>query len=206
MKTTRRNFIQQTALFTSVFTLGFDWFESKGAAMAIANEPGRFNAFLSIDATGKIRLYSPNPEIGQGIKTAFPVVVAEELDVDWKQVEVLQANLDTQNFERQLTGGSGALKHSWERLRKAGASVRQMMVQAAANQWKVDASVCKTSKGFVLGPAGQKASYGSLAAEAAKLPVPSTVTFKDRKNYKIIGTRVRGVDNKDIVTGKPVFG
>ncbi len=206
MKTTRRNFIQQTALFTSVFTLGFDWFESKGATMAIANEPGRFNAFLSIDAAGKIRLYSPNPEIGQGIKTAFPVVVAEELDVDWKQVEVLQANLDTQNFERQLTGGSGALKHSWERLRKAGASVRQMMVQAAANQWKVDASVCKTSKGFVLGPAGQKASYGSLAAEAAKLPVPSTVTFKDRKDYKIIGTRVRGVDNKDIVTGKPVFG
>jgi isoquinoline 1-oxidoreductase beta subunit len=206
MKTTRRNFIQQTALFTSVFTLGFDWFESKGATMAIANEPGRFNAFLSIDATGKIRLYSPNPEIGQGIKTAFPVVVAEELDVDWKQVEVLQANLDTQNFERQLTGGSGALKHSWERLRKAGASVRQMMVQAAANQWKVDASVCKTSKGFVLGPAGQKASYGSLAAEASKLPIPSTVTYKDRKDYKIIGTRVRGVDNKDIVTGKPVFG
>ncbi|MEN9959343.1 MAG: hypothetical protein RLZZ474_1587 [Bacteroidota bacterium] len=206
MKTTRRNFIQQTALFTSVFTLGFDWFESKGAAMAIANEPGRFNAFLSIDALGKIRLYSPNPEIGQGIKTAFPVVVAEELDVDWKQVEVLQANLDTQNFERQLTGGSGALKHSWERLRKAGASVRQMMVQAAANQWKVDANVCKTSKGFVLGPSGQKASYGSLAAEAAKLPVPATVTFKDRKDYKIIGTRVRGVDNKSIVTGKPVFG
>jgi isoquinoline 1-oxidoreductase beta subunit len=206
MKTTRRNFIQQSALFTSVFTLGFDWFESKGATMAIANEPGRFNAFLSIDATGKIRLYSPNPEIGQGIKTAFPVVVAEELDVDWKQVEVLQANLDTQNFERQLTGGSGALKHSWERLRKAGASVRQMMVQAAANQWKVDASVCKTSKGFVLGPAGQKASYGALAAEASKLPVPSTVTYKDRKDYKIIGTRVRGVDNKDIVTGKPVFG
>lgn len=206
MKTTRRNFIQQTALFTSVFTLGFDWFESKGASMAIANEPGRFNAFLSIDALGKIRLYSPNPEIGQGIKTAFPVVVAEELDVDWKQVEVLQANLDTQNFERQLTGGSGALKHSWERLRKAGASVRQMMVQAAANQWKVDVSVCKTSKGFVLGPAGQKASYGSLASEASKLPVPATVTFKDRKDYKIIGTRVRGVDNKDIVTGKPVFG
>ena len=206
MKTTRRNFIQQTALFTSVFTLGFDWFESKGASMAIANEPGRFNAFLSIDSLGKIRLYSPNPEIGQGIKTAFPVVVAEELDVDWKQVEVLQANLDTQNFERQLTGGSGALKHSWERLRKAGASVRQMMVQAAANQWKVDASVCKTSNGFVLGPAGQKASYGSLAAEAAKLPVPATVTYKDRKDYKIIGTRVRGVDNKSIVNGKPVFG
>ncbi len=206
MKTTRRNFIQQTALFTSVFTLGFDWFESKGAAMAIANEPGRFNAFLSIDALGKIRLYSPNPEIGQGIKTAFPVVVAEELDVDWKQVEVLQANLDTQNFERQLTGGSGALKHSWERLRKAGASVRQMMVQAAANQWKVDASTCMTSKGFVLGPKGQKASYGSLAAEAAKLPVPTTVSFKDRKDYKIIGTRVRGVDNHSIVTGKPVFG
>ena len=111
------------------------------------------------------------------------MVVAEELYVDWKDVEVRQANLDTQNFERQLTGGSGALKHSWERLRKAGATARKMFIQAAAQTWNVDASTCKTSKGFVLGPKGQKASYGSLVEIASKLPVPTEVTYKNRKDY-----------------------
>ncbi|MEY2636571.1 MAG: hypothetical protein RLZZ197_1047 [Bacteroidota bacterium] len=206
MKTSRRDFLQKTALFTGVFTLGFDWFSADASAMEVVGSAGRFNAFLSIDSLGKVILYSPNPEIGQGIKTAFPVVVAEELDVDWAQVQVEQANLDTKLFERQLTGGSGALKHSWERLRKAGATVRKMMMQAAADQWKVDVNACKTAKGVVLGPAGQKATYGSLAEAAAKLSVPIEVTFKDRKDYKIIGSRVKGVDNKNVITGKPLFG
>jgi isoquinoline 1-oxidoreductase beta subunit len=206
MKTSRRDFIQKTALFTGVFTLGFDWFSAEASAMEVVGSAGRFNSFLSIDSLGKVILYSPNPEIGQGIKTAFPVVVAEELDVDWSQVQVEQANLDTKLFERQLTGGSGALKHSWDRLRKAGATVRKMMMQAAADQWKVDVSTCKTAKGVVLGPSGQKATYGSLAEAASKLPVPTEVTYKDRKDYKIIGTRVKGVDNKNVVTGKPLFG
>ncbi|MCX6194826.1 MAG: molybdopterin-dependent oxidoreductase [Cytophagales bacterium] len=206
MKTSRRDFIQKTALFTGVFTLGFDWFSADASEMEVVASAGRFNAFLSIDSLGKITLFSPNPEIGQGIKTAFPVVVAEELDVDWAQVQVEQANLDTKLFERQLTGGSGALKHSWERLRKAGATVRKMMMQAAADQWKVDVNSCKTSKGVVLGPSGQKATYGSLAEAASKLPIPTEVSFKDRKDYKIIGTRVKGVDNKNVVTGKPLFG
>ena len=209
MKSTRRSFIQKTALFSGAFCLGFDWFQANGKEVSMVQttmESGRFNAFLAIDPSGKIILYSPNPEIGQGIKTAFPVVVAEELDVDWKDVEVRQANLDTQNFERQLTGGSGALKHSWERLRKAGATARKMFIQAASQTWNVDASTCKTSKGFVLGPKGQKASYGSLVAVASKLPVPTEVTYKNRKDYQIIGKRTKGVDNKNVVTGKPVFG
>ena len=209
MKSTRRSFIQKTALFSGAFCLGFDWFQANGKEVSMVQttmESGRFNAFLAIDPSGKVILYSPNPEIGQGIKTAFPVVVAEELDVDWKDVEVRQANLDTQNFDRQLTGGSGALKHSWERLRKAGATARKMFVQAAAQTWNVDASACKTSKGFVLGPKGQKASYGSLVAIASKLPVPTEVTYKNRKDYQIIGKRTKGVDNQSVVTGKPVFG
>lgn len=209
MESTRRSFIQKTALFSGAFCLGFDWFQANGKEVSMVNttlDSGRFNAFLAIDPSGKIILFSPNPEIGQGIKTAFPVVVAEELDVDWKDVEVRQANLDTQNFERQLTGGSGALKHSWERLRKAGATARKMFIQAAAQTWNVDASACKTSKGFVLGPKGQKASYGSLAEIASKLPVPAEVTYKNRKDYQIIGKRTKGVDNKNVVTGRPVFG
>lgn len=209
MKNTRRSFLQKTALATGAFCLGFDWFKAEGkvgAMVASAVESGRFNAYLEISSLGKVILYSPNPEIGQGIKTAFPVVVAEELDVDWKDVEVRQANLDTQHFERQLTGGSGALKHSWDRLRKAGATARQMFMQAAAQTWKVDVSTCKTAGGFVLGPSGQKASYGSLASLAATLSVPAEPTYKNRKDYKIIGKRTRGVDNANVVTGKPVFG
>ena len=201
--------MQKTALATGAFCLGFDWFKAEGKAgamVASAVEAGRFNAYLEISSLGKVILYSPNPEIGQGIKTAFPVVVAEELDVDWKDVEVRQANLDTQHFERQLTGGSGALKHSWDRLRKAGATARQMFIQAAAQTWKVDASTCKTAGGFVVGPAGQKASYGSLASLAATMKVPAEPTYKNRKDYKIIGKRTKGVDNANVVTGKPVFG
>ncbi|MCZ2472752.1 xanthine dehydrogenase family protein molybdopterin-binding subunit [Aquirufa ecclesiirivi] len=212
MKTTRRSFIQKTALLSGVFSLGFDWFESKANSgimqqMNPALDASRFNAFLSIENTGKIILYSPNPEIGQGIKTAFPIVVAEELDVDWKQVEVRQANLDTQLFERQLTGGSGALKHSWERLRKAGATARHMLIQAAAQQWGVDASTCKTSKGFVLGPnKGQKLAYGALVDAASKLSVPTEVTYKSRADYQLIGSFVKGVDNYKVLTGKPQYG
>ncbi len=209
MKNTRRSFLQKTALATGAFCLGFDWFKAEGKAgamVASAVDAGRFNAYLEISSLGKVILYSPNPEIGQGIKTAFPVVVAEELDVDWKDVEVRQANLDTQHFERQLTGGSGALKHSWDRLRKAGATARQMFIQAAAQTWKVDASTCKTAGGVVLGPGGQKASYGSLASLAATMTVPAEPTYKNRKDYKIIGKRTKGVDNANVVTGKPVFG
>lgn len=210
MKTSRRAFIQNTALITSVFSLGFDWFGAKASPMELANtlvDADRFNAFLSINSAGKIIVYSPNPEIGQGIKTAFPIVVAEELDVNWKDVEVLQANLDTVNFERQLTGGSGALKHSWDRLRKAGATARQMFVQAAAQQWNVDAALCSTKNGFVIGPnKGQKVAYASLVEAAKKMPIPKEVVYKNRKDYQIIGSFVKGVDNKNVLTGKPIFG
>lgn len=210
MKTSRRSFIQHTALLTSALSLGFDWFGAKASPVSMASaaaDAGRFNAFLSIDQMGKIILYSPNPEIGQGIKTAFPIVVAEELDVDWKDVEVVQANLDTVNFERQLTGGSGALKHSWDRLRKAGATARQLFVNAAAQEWNVDAKLCKTAKGFVIGPnKGQKIAYGQLVETAKKLPIPTEIDYKNRKDYQLIGSFVKGVDNKNLLSGKPLFG
>lgn len=208
MRASRRTFVKQSALAGGVFCLGFDWFDAKAQVQvsALPEAGHRFNSYLQIDAAGKITLLSPNPEIGQGIKTAFPVVVAEEMDVDWKDVQVLQADLDTKLFERQLTGGSGALKHSWDLLRKAGASARQMFISAAAQQWKVSADQCRTSKGVVYGPAGQQASYGSLAALAATQAVPSKVNYKNRKDYHLIGSFVKGVDNPGVVTGKPMYG
>ena len=166
-----------------------------------------FNSYLSISPQGVITILSPNPEVGQGIKTAFPIIVAEELDADWAKVVVEQAPLDTKKFERQVAGGSGSIPHSWQRLRMAGATARQMLLGAAAKRWNVSASECTTDKGFVLhSSSNRKLSYGELATEAAQLPVPTDVKLKAVKDFKLIGSTVKNVDNPKIITGKPLFG
>lgn len=135
------------------------------------------------------------------------MIVAEELDADWSKVRVLQANLDTERFDRQSTGGSGAMPHSWERLRKAGATARHMLMEAAAKKWNVPLGSLHTENGSVFHKeTGRKVSYGELAEEAAKSSVPTEVKLKDRKDFKIIGTPVRNVDNKAMFTGKPLYG
>jgi len=192
--------------------LGFSWFSAEAETPVImtqANFAGElgFNSFLSIATDGTITIFSPNPELGQNIMTSFPMIVAEELDADWKKVKVVQAPLDTEKFDRQLTGGSGAIPHSYKRLRVAGASAKYLLVAAAAARWNVDASSCTTSNGFVMHAAtGKKLSYGELAEDASRLTVPKDVPLKNRKDFKIIGTAVRNVENKNIVTGKPIFG
>ena len=133
------------------------------------------------------------------------MIVAEELEADWTKVKVLQAALDTKSFDRQLTGGSGAIPHSWKRLRTAGATAKYMLIQAAANQWNVPASECTAKNGMVIHTiSGKKLSYGSLAVQAASIAVPKDVTLKDRKDFTIIGKAVKNVANKSIVTGKPI--
>jgi isoquinoline 1-oxidoreductase beta subunit len=175
--------------------------------VAAAADAVSFNSYLSISPQGVITLFSPNPEVGQGIKTAFPMIVAEELDVDWKTVNVVQAPLDKARFERQVTGGSGAIPHSWKRLRQAGATARRLMLDAAASRLGVPAEGLTTNLGTVVHAAsGRKLTYGELAADAAKLPVPTDVPLKDPKDFKLIGKSVKNVDNKAIVTGKPLFG
>jgi isoquinoline 1-oxidoreductase beta subunit len=203
----RRDFLKSTALSAGGLILGFNWFGQEALAAEIsAVADGSFNAFLSIQTNGIVTILSPNPEVGQGIKTAFPIIVAEELDVDWANVQVLQAPLDTKKFERQVAGGSGSIPHSWQRLRKAGATARQMLVEAAAKRWDVSANECSTEKGFVLHSSGKKLSYGELASEAAKLTPPTEVKLKDKKDFKLIGSSVKGVDNQGILTGKSLFG
>ncbi|RYZ25273.1 MAG: xanthine dehydrogenase family protein molybdopterin-binding subunit, partial [Sphingobacteriales bacterium] len=144
---------------------------------------------------------------GQNILTSFPMIVAEELDADWTKVKVVQAPLDTAKFDRQVTGGSGAVPHSWKLLRTAGATARYMLVQAAAKQWNVPASELTTENSFVIHAASnKKASYGELAQEACNVAVPDNVKLKDRKDFKLIGTAVKNVEAKSIYTGKPLFG
>lgn len=208
--TNRRNFLKISTAITGGLVLGFNW--SEGEALEVLDPAAlegevTFNSYLSISPEGVITISSPNPEVGQNIKTSFPMIVAEELDADWSTLKIVQAPLDTKRFERQLTGGSGAIPHSWERLRKAGATARQMMVEAAAKRWNVAASTLSTEKARVWHKeSGRSLTYGELATEAAALPVPTEIKLKDRKDFKLIGTAVRNVDNHTIVTGRPLFG
>ncbi|UTA69219.1 xanthine dehydrogenase family protein molybdopterin-binding subunit [Emticicia sp. 21SJ11W-3] len=211
MNNSRRDFLKSAAMAGGGFMLSFSWFgkevfASETATTAVAADFAP-NAFLSIHPDGIVTIMSPNPEIGQGIKTAFPIIVAEELDVDWAKVKVLQAPLDTKKFERQVAGGSGSIPHSWQRLRKAGATARQMLVEAGAKRWNVPAAECKTEKGYVIHTSSNKRlSYGELATEAAQITPPADVKLKDIKDFSLIGSTIKGVDNQDILTGKPLFG
>jgi isoquinoline 1-oxidoreductase subunit beta len=210
--TTRRDFLKVTTLTGGGLLLGFSWFSATSATPALINKVPfegslGFNSYLSIAADGTITIQSPNPELGQNIMTSFPMIVAEELDADWTKIKVVQAPLDTKSFDRQLTGGSGAVPHSWKRLRTAGATARYMLIQAAALQWGVPAEECSANNGFVIhSKSGKKSGFGELAQQASTLPVPKDVKLKDRKDFTIIGTSVKNVANNNIVTGKPLFG
>jgi isoquinoline 1-oxidoreductase beta subunit len=149
---------------------------------------------------------SPNPEVGQNVKTAMPMIVAEELDVNWEDVIVEQAPLDTEHFERQVAGGSQSIRQSWTALRTAGATARRMLVEAAANQWKVDPESCRTEKGHIFNSDGDKLSYGAVATQASNLNIPEKVVLKDPEDFRIIGTPTGNVDMEDIITGKSVYG
>lgn len=211
--TSRRDFLKMAAIAGGGLTLGFDWFSVKAETPSVisravlAGGKADFNSYLSISTDNIITIFSPNPELGQNIKTSFPMVVAEELDADWTKVSVVQAALDTSKFQRQVTGGSGAVPHSWMRLRKAGATARAMLLAAGAKHWNVPVDECTTSNGFVIhSKSGNKASFGELAEEASSLTVPENVKLKERKDFKLIGTAVKNVENKNIATGKPLFG
>jgi isoquinoline 1-oxidoreductase subunit beta len=208
--TSRRNFLKISSLTGGGLILGFNLFGTGAKARVITGIPFEgditFNSYLSIAGDGTIIIFSPNPELGQNIMTSFPMIVAEELDADWTKVKVVQAPLDNK-YERQQTGGSGAIPHSWKRLRNAGATARYMLIQAAAKRWNVAAETCTAENGFVIHTAsGNKLSFGELAEEASKMTVPAEVKLKDRKDFKLIGTAVKNVENKNIITGKPLFG
>ncbi len=210
LTTSRRNFLKLTVAASGGLLLSFDWADASAALPgtgAAGETTVNFNSYLSIDPDGLITIFSPNPELGQNIKTSFPMIVAEELDADWSRIRVLQASLDAKKYERQLTGGSGAIPHSWERLRKAGATARQMLMEAASKRLNVPITSLSTANSTVTHQeSGKSLNYGELAAEAAKLSVPNDVKLKDRKDFKLIGTSVRNVENQAMLTGKPLYG
>jgi isoquinoline 1-oxidoreductase subunit beta len=212
MKTNRRDFLKVAATATGGLFIGFYWSGCDSPKMQVLTDEEvlsqafNFNAYLSISPSGDVIIYSPNPELGQNIITSFPMIVAEELDADWSKVRVFQASLDNEKYDRQLTGGSGAMPHSWERLRKAGATAKHLLVQAAAARLSVDPSELTTEKGEVFQSGKKKFGYGELVSDASKLTAPEEVPLKDPKDFKIIGTPVKNVKNKEMFTGKPLFG
>ena len=186
-------------------------FQLCGKAAMAASAPlrGQFapNAFLRVAPSGRILIYSKSPEIGQGIKTAFPLIIAEELDAAWTDVDIAQAPINPAVYGRQSAGGSRSI--SWDQLRQAGASARAMLVSAAAREWRVPASELTTQDSQVIHAAsGRKLGYGDLAIKASALPVPDqkSLKLKTRDQYRLIGKRFGGADNTAIVTGQSLFG
>jgi CO/xanthine dehydrogenase Mo-binding subunit len=207
----RRSFIKSSALAGGGLMLGFNWFASLNVQASelkeLPKEWFEINGYLKIGENGAVTIMSPNPEIGQNVKTSMPMIVAEELDVDWANVLVEQAPLNTAIFDRQLAGGSDSIKQSWPGLRMAGATARKMLKEAAAKKWNVPVSEITTEMGVLYHKkTSKKAAYGEMASAAAQIPVPKEVELKDLKDFKIIGTSRKNVDGQKIVTGQPLFG
>jgi len=213
IKTTynRRSFLKSSSLAGGGMILGFSWLAScKPTPEQVSNIPKEWfdiNSFLKIGDNGMVTIMSPNPEIGQNVKTSMPMIVADELGVDWKNVIVEQAPLNTDIFQRQLAGGSQSIRAGWSGLRMAGATARHMLVAAAAEAWQVPASEISVKAGIISHDGSEKsASFGEMASTAATMSVPEEVTLKETSDFDIIGTDKRNVDGPNIVTGKPLFG
>ena len=208
----RRNFLRVSAAAGGGFVLGFNWFiEGAAAAVAVpkvgAEAQHGINAFLTISEDGLVTIFSPNPEIGQNVKTSMPMLVAEELDVDWASVKVRQAGLDTNKYTRQLAGGSQSIRSGWNGLRMAGATARQMLLEAAAERLQVPIGELSTSMGVISHEASERSvGYGDVAADAAGREVPTDVSLKSPEDFAIIGTSRKNVDGPALVQGKPLFG
>ena len=206
----RRSFLKVTALAGGGFMIatsvdGFEALAQSSAASAADFTP---NAFIRITPDNIVTIIAKNPEVGQGVKTSMPMLIAEELGVEWKNVRLQQADLDPAKYGPQNAGGSTGTPTNWEPLRRAGAAGRHMLIAAAAQTWNVPAHECTAAAGRVHHAASKRSlSYGELATTAATLPPPDlkTVVLKDPKDYTIIGKPTRGVDVKAITTGQPIF-
>ena len=210
----RRAFIKNTSLASGGLVLGFSIFNSckpkqaeEMAAIEMPNEWFEINAYLKIGDNGLVTIYTPNPEFGQNIRTSMPMLIAEELDVDWKNVLVEQAPYHPEKYGFQFTGGSQGIRRRWEPLRMAGATARHMLKEAAAEAWQVPAAEIKALDGVLSHEtSGNSAGYGKMASAAAQLPVPEAVKLKEVKDFTIIGESTKNVDAKAIVTGQSMFG
>jgi isoquinoline 1-oxidoreductase beta subunit len=206
----RRSFLKVSALAGGGVLLSLQTPEAKAQGRGGAPAPAPdVHAFIKVAADGTVTIVSKNPEVGQGVRNMLPMMIAEELDVDWKHVKLEQADFDDTKYVGQSAGGSTATPNNWVPMRQVGAAGRLMFVNAAAEKWNVPASELTTASGKVIHQGSNKsAGYGELAAKVATMPTPdfSSLKLKDPKDYKIIGTSQVAYDLHSIVLGKPVFG
>ncbi|MCB0852185.1 MAG: xanthine dehydrogenase family protein molybdopterin-binding subunit, partial [Bacteroidetes bacterium] len=194
--------------------IGFNWLTSctpadkKGKSLPIPKEWFDINGYIKIGDTGLVTIYSPNPEIGQNVMTSMPMIVAEELDVNWDHVVVEQGALDKDAFNNpQFAGGSLSIMLGWDALRMAGATGRRMLLEAAAKEWGVEVSDLTVDQGIIKEKNGERTiGYGEIASKAVGIEIPEEVELKEPKDYKLIGTAQKNVEGPKIVTGKPLFG
>ncbi len=203
---TRREFLQAGSALSLSFALPLGSARAQGA-MSNTFAP---NAWLRITPDGRITVLCGSAEMGQGVLTAIPMLVAEELDADWRLVGVEQAPVDqaynNPMFGMQATGGSTTVRAHWTPVRQAGAAARQMLVAAAAERWKLDVAQLRTQAGQVLGPGGKKIAYGALVQDAARQPVPDKPLLKSSADFKILGKPTRRLDTPAKVNGTAKFG
>ena len=211
-KQKRRTFLKSSIMAGGGLIVGFNWLSSCKQEKALVIKKALpenwydLNAFIKIGENGLVTIMSPNPEIGQNIKTSMPMIVAEELDINWDDVLVEQAPLNTEWYTRQVAGGSQSIREGWEGLRQAGATARHMLLQSASKRWKIDINDCRTDNGIIYNQSGESLSYGELVNDAAQLDVPKDVKLKNPSDFKIIGTDRTNVDIEAIVSGKSLFG
>ncbi|PQA82258.1 aldehyde oxidase [Limnohabitans sp. TS-CS-82] len=207
--TSRRSFLKTSAAVTGGLMLGFNLPGTLGEAMA-AGTVHTPNAWVHIADNNVITLLSARSEMGQGVYTSMPMLIAEELHVDISQIKVAAAPPDAVYVNAllgaQITGGSTSVRDGWLKLRVAGAQVREMLITAAAARWAVDRDLIRADKGMVYGPKGLKSTYGELAEAAARMPVPDKPPMKDPKDFKIVGKRTKRVDTPAKVNGTAEFG
>ncbi len=209
MTTSRRDFLKSSAFTSGGLLMGFVLPAS--TAVQAAGTVYTPNAWVHIADNNAITLLTARSEMGQGVFTSMPMLIAEELHVDLSQISVKNAPADAAAYTNdllgaQITGGSTSVRDGWEKLRTGGAQVREMLISAAAARWNVDRGTLRADKGVVHGPGGKSATYGSLAADASKLPVPEKVALKDPKDFKIVGKRTKRLDTPGKVNGSAQFG
>lgn len=202
MITSRRTFLKTTALGGASLIVGFNGPRIFGADVLSEFKP---NGWVKIDSDGAVTLTIGKSEMGQGVRTALAMILADELDAEWASIKLIQASPGP-DFVDLGTGGSGSMEDGWA-MRRAAAAAREMIVSAAAAQWKTSPRDCKTERGAVVHPASERRlSFGSLVAEARKLPMPEAPALKAANNFKLIGRRTAKVDGADIVTGRACYG
>jgi isoquinoline 1-oxidoreductase beta subunit len=207
----RRDFLKSSALAGGGLMLSFNWFFEAKAADKLtdlnqAETWSELTGYIKITPENVIKIFCPNPEFGQNVMTSLPMMVAEELDCDWKNVIVEMGTHDNVKYGPQFTGGSNSVRMYWKPLRSAGASARQMLLEAAAQTWGVPTLEITTKAGILTHSSGKSAKYGEMAAKASAIPVPKDVKTKSVKDFSIISKSKKNAEGLKVVTGKPLFG